>query len=430
MTQTQTLGVGFSDLGIAPGLLDTLSRLKLVEPTPIQHQAIPIAIQGKDVVGIAQTGTGKTLAFGIPLVQLLLSRKGQGLVILPTRELALQVDESLRHIGHSQGIRTAVVIGGTSFGPQLRALSSRPHVVIGTPGRLNDLIEKGKLKLHTTSIVVLDEADRMLDMGFLPQLVTILQELPEEHQTMLFSATMPPEIMKLASKHMKLPVRVEVAPAGTTVETVTHELVILSREQKPEFLQHILLETLGSVLVFTRTKFAAQRMARDLRVAKISAAEIHSDRSLYQRREALEGFKSGKHRVLVATDIAARGIDVKGIALVVNYDMPDSVDNYVHRIGRTARAGTQGRAITFATPTEQRDVRSIERAIHKSFMMTRLPGSMQPVRFQEQSESRAPRRAPYGSRDSRGGSRYGRSQSGHGSSRGRSPSFQKRSRAS
>ncbi|MBI4276605.1 DEAD/DEAH box helicase [Candidatus Uhrbacteria bacterium] len=364
---------GFYGLGIAPSILEILERLHFVTPTPIQAQAIPVAIEGKDVVGIAQTGTGKTMAFGIPMMQRLAIEKKQGLVVAPTRELALQIDDVFRKIGTGVNLRTAVLIGGASMQAQVQALGRKPHIIVATPGRLIDHLNQRTLRLNGVGIVVLDEADHMLDMGFLPQIQKILAAVPKERQTMLFSATMPSEIMKLAGAHMKLPIRVEIAPAGTTVEGVQQELFIVSADRKLALLKKILETYHGSTLVFTRTKHGAKKVTRDIRAFGFSAAEIHSNRSLSQRKEALQGFKSGKYRVLVATDIAARGIDVVGIELVLNYDLPSTSDDYVHRIGRTARAGAAGHAITFAQPGQQNEVRSIERLIRKSLSVSKLP---------------------------------------------------------
>ncbi len=363
----------FYGLGIAPALMEVLQRLHFKIPTPIQAQAIPIAVEGKDLVGIAQTGTGKTLAFGLPMLQRLAQTKGQGLVVLPTRELALQVEEVLRKVGHSLGLRTAVLIGGTSLAPQVGALKKNPHVIIATPGRLIDHLNQKNIRLDRVNIVVLDEADRMLDMGFMPQIQRILAALPKVRQTMLFSATMPPEIMRVAASYMKLPIRVEIAPSGTTVERVTHELFIVPREHKIGLLGKLLEKHAGSTLIFTRTKHGAKRVVRQIRTMGVNAAEIHSNRSLAQRREALDGFKSGKYRVLVATDIASRGIDVVGIELVLNLDLPSTSEDYVHRIGRTARAGAGGHAISFALPEERSEVRAIERLIQKPLPVSQLP---------------------------------------------------------
>ena len=384
----------FHGLGIAPGLLEVLKRDGFIKPTPIQTRTIPLGIQGKDLVGIAQTGTGKTLAFGIPMIQLLLGGKEQGLVILPTRELALQVEASLRKIGQRQGLRTAILIGGLPFGAQRRDISRKPHIIIGTPGRINDHLVQKTLSLSNVSIVVLDEADRMFDMGFLPQIRSILRTVPKERQTMLFSATMPPEIMRLAKDYMKTPLRVEVTPPGTTVDSVTQELFIVGREQKPELLAQLLKKYLGSTLVFTKTKHGAKKVARQIRDLGIRSSEIHSNRSLSQRREALDGFKSGRYRVLVATDIASRGIDVIGIELVLNYDLPGTSEDYVHRIGRTARAGSKGHAITFAMVSEGKEVRAIERVIQKRLLTTPLPEGI--VVPRAEATLRAPRPRPRG----------------------------------
>jgi ATP-dependent RNA helicase RhlE len=372
-SQKQESTTGFYGLGIAPTLLDTLTRLKFKVPTPIQEQAIPIAIEGKDMVGIAQTGTGKTIAFGIPLIQRLARVNGNGLVVLPTRELALQVDEVFQKIGRGIGLRTAVLIGGTAMGPQMSALQRKPHVIIATPGRLLDHMNQKHLKLDATRIVVLDEADRMLDMGFLPQIQKILSALPKERQMMLFSATMPHDIMKIASTYMKLPIRVEIAPAGTAAENVTQELFLVSKEKKIGLLAKILEQYMGPTLIFSRTKHGAKKILWAVKDMNIAGAEIHSNRSLSQRREALEGFKSGKYRVLVATDIASRGIDVVGIELVLNFDLPTTSDDYIHRIGRTARAGRGGHAITFAMPDQQKEVRDIERLLKKTLPIAQHP---------------------------------------------------------
>jgi ATP-dependent RNA helicase RhlE len=373
MTQHTEQSASFDALGIAPRILDVLEKLKFTAPTPIQHQAIPSALDGKDVVGIAQTGTGKTLAFGIPMIQRLAVNKGQGLIVLPTRELALQVDDTLRKVGAPLGLKTAVLIGGISLYPQVQRLKMNPHIIVATPGRLVDHMEQKTLSLKQVNIVVLDEADRMFDIGFAPQIKRILNAVPKERQTMLFSATMPEAIAAIASQHMKLPIRIEVAPAGTAATRVEQEVFIVDKEAKIRLLEKMLIDEPGSVLVFSRTKHGAKRMTVALRAMGYAAAEIHSNRSLAQRREALDGFKSGKYRVLVATDIAARGIDVTGISLVINYDLPDNSEDYVHRIGRTGRAGRSGRAVSFAAPHERSDIRSIERLIRKTLPVIALP---------------------------------------------------------
>jgi len=366
--------VTFGGLGIAPKILDVLTKLGFKTPTPIQHKAIPSAAEGKDIIGIAQTGTGKTLAFGVPLIQQLLKAgKGKGLIILPTRELAIQVDETIRKIGREFGIKTAVLIGGAPIRHQMREISYNPHVIIGTPGRIIDHIDQRTLSLRDVTILVLDEADRMFDMGFAPQIAKILQVVPKERQTMLFSATMPDGIVKIASHHMKLPVRIEIARAGTAATNVEHELFVVKKDQKLPLLRKLLDEYKGSVLVFLRVKHSARKICNTLRDNGVSSAEIHSNRSLAQRREALEGFKVGKYRVLVATDIASRGIDVQGIELVVNYDLPENPEDYVHRIGRTGRAGMSGKAISFAMPDQGSKVREIERLTRLYIPIAKLP---------------------------------------------------------
>lgn len=382
----------FEGLGIAPSVFSVLGNLGFLHPTPIQKQAIPIALEGKDLIGIAETGTGKTLAFGLPLVQRVISGGGNCLVVLPTRELALQVDQELKKLGGKLGVRTAILIGGAAIRPQTEALRRRPGIVIGTPGRIIDHLDHKTLSLKNVAALVLDEADRMLDMGFAPQLKRILQEVPKERQTMLFSATMPEEIIKIATTHMKLPVRVEVARPGKPAERVAQEVIFVQKESKIRLLEKLLAECRGPVLVFTRMKYGARRVASHVRSMGETAAELHSNRTLSQRKEALDGFKNGIYRVLVATDIAARGIDVKGIELVINFDLPTSPEDYVHRIGRTARAGESGKAISFATPGEQRDVRDIERLIQAVIPTRPLPGDLPPVRVSAEPERNFPDR--------------------------------------
>lgn len=370
---TNTPQPSFDGLGIAPALRDILARARFSVPTPIQTQAIPVGIAGKDVVGIAQTGTGKTLAFAVPILQRLEQMKGRALVVCPTRELALQIDETFQRVGRALHTHTVVLMGGMSMGGQIQQLRRNPRVIVATPGRLLDHMQQRTVSLADVKIVVMDEADRMFDMGFMPAIKKIFEACPRERQTMLFSATMPPDIMKLAAAYMQLPVRVEVAVAGTTAERVAQELIFVKKEDKLKLLEKVLHETKGSILVFSRTKHGARKMTHALVTAGHTAAEIHSDRSLAQRRAALEGFKRGRFRVLVATDIAARGIDVKGIELVVNYDLPDSAEDYVHRIGRTGRAGMEGHAIAFATPDQRRDVAAIERLIRQQLPVKHVP---------------------------------------------------------
>ncbi len=393
---TTNNSTGFSGLGIAPSLLSALDRLKFIEPTPVQSRSIPVGIEGQDLIAIAQTGTGKTLAFGIPIIQRLAQVKGKALVLLPTRELAIQVDESLHSIGRSLGLRTAVLIGGASMLLQRKSILRKPHVVIATPGRLLDHMEQHTVNLADVTILVLDEADRMLDMGFAPQIKKILAAVPRKRQTMLFSATMPKEIVEIAHRHMATPLHVEIARSGTAVEKVTQEVFFVTQESKARLLETVLSKHLGSALVFVRTKHGARKITRYVQEMGHTAAEIHSNRTLGQRREALEGFKSGKYRVLVATDIAARGIDVTGIEVVVNFDLPSTAEDYIHRIGRTARAGRTGQAISFATFDQQGDIRSIERLIRKTLPVRELP-QLPPVRYSGPRES-APQGSQYRAR--------------------------------
>ena len=363
----QSTNPGFDGLGITPEFLKVLEENNFIIPTPIQHQAIKPAMEGKDVVGIAQTGTGKTLAFGLPLLQRLRGTGKIGLVILPTRELAIQVDDMLQKIGRSLGLVTAILIGGEPMGKQIMNLRHKPNIIIGTPGRLMDHLERGSLRLDLVKIIVLDEADRMLDIGFEPQIRKIFGLIPPQpqRQVMLFSATMPAEIVKIAAAYMSSPVRVEVAPPGTTVELVEQEIFLVKKEDRLSLLRKILDEYSGSVLLFLRTKHGAHKICFALKEMGYKAVEIHSNRSLGQRKNAMAGFKSGEYRILVATDIASRGIDVRGIELVINFELPDNTQDYVHRIGRTGRAGDVGRAISFAMPDQKRDVRDIERLIRK-----------------------------------------------------------------
>ena len=421
---------GFFGLGLAPNLLSIVERFGFANPTPIQKKAIPVALEGKDVIGVAQTGTGKTLAFALPMMQRLATTKGRGLIVLPTRELALQVDETLQKVGRSIKLRTAVLIGGASMHMQKQALRRDPHIIVVTPGRLIDHLEQGTVKLDRVNILVLDEADRMFDMGFAPQIKRILEHVPGERQTMLFSATMPQEIVQLATKHMQLPVRVEVAQHGTTAEKVEQEFFIVSKGAKMPLLESLLVAHKGTVLVFSRTKYGARNIARQLNTKGFTTAELHSNRSLAQRKQALNGFKNGVYRVLVATDIAARGIDVKQIELVINFDLPDQITDYVHRIGRTGRAGHSGKAISFATPDQRGDMQAIERLTRNKIRVSPLPLHIKAVpsstpsgRFDDAERPRSARhrslqgtsRPPFRGRRSSGGSRGGTS--GSGSSR-------------
>jgi ATP-dependent RNA helicase RhlE len=365
MSEQQTKE-GFGALNLSPSILQKINRLGFTVPTPIQNQAIPVALSGRDLVGIAQTGTGKTLAFGLPIVEML--EPGRlALVMAPTRELALQIQETFQ----SLGIKASLLIGGESFHRQASFLrNNRPPVVVATPGRLEDHVNQRTIDLRKVSIVVLDEGDRMLDMGFAPAIRRIMDRVPKERQTMLFSATMPSEITNLASTYLRNPARIEVARPGATADNVEQEVVVLPHADKAGMLSSLLKEHTGSILVFARTRHGARKLAKTVRDFGHSAAELHSDRTLEQRRAALNGFKKGTYRVLVATDIAARGIDVKDIGLVVNFDIPEKPEDYIHRIGRTGRAGASGKAITLVTPEQQKDVRDIEKLLKTSITVS------------------------------------------------------------
>jgi ATP-dependent RNA helicase RhlE len=396
----------FHGLGIAPDFLKRLDEMKFFHPTPIQRKSIPISIQGEDMVGIAQTGTGKTLAFSLPALQRVAAIKKMCLVLAPTRELALQVEETMHKLGTPFGLRTAAIIGGVPVHRQVKAMRRKPHVIVATPGRLIDLVNQKIIKLDRIGILILDEADRMLDMGFEPQIKKILATVPEQRQTMLFSATMPEKITQIARKYMKKPLRVEVARSGTTADQIDQEVFIVPKSEKSKLLQKLLLEYKGTVLVFSRTKHGAKKIARAIRNAGHSSTELHSNRSLAQRRKSLDGFKSGEFRILVATDIAARGIDVTDIELVINYDLPDNPDDYVHRVGRTGRAGSEGKAISFASPDQKGDLKTIERLIR-----TRIPVKPLPKGIKEgvSVEVKIPKRTGRGRHPSNRQGRSGRS---------------------
>jgi ATP-dependent RNA helicase RhlE len=372
MTNITQEVVGFDGLGIEPKMLEMLDAMKFTIPTPIQVKSIPLTTEGKDIVGIAQTGTGKTLAFGIPLIQRLAKTTGQALILLPTRELAIQVQADLKELARGYGLHTALLIGGEPMGKQIFALRNNAKIIIATPGRLINHQERRTANLNTVKILVLDEADMMFDMGFEPQLRKILKTLPEQKQTMLFSATMPPEVVTVITKYMTMPVRIEVAPAGTPAENVSQEIIVLKAEDKRTQLEKILKDYTGSILIFARTKHGVRDLCKYLKALGHNSAEIHSNRSLGQRRESLDGFKAGKFRILVATDIAARGLDVKGIEVVLNYDLPENIEDYIHRIGRTGRAGLTGKAISFITASQTKSIGKIEKLTNKSIPLTKL----------------------------------------------------------
>ena len=363
----------FADLALAEPLLRALGQAGLVTPTPIQAQAIPALLEGRDMLGIAQTGTGKTAAFGLPLLQQL-SRRPEGLepksaralILAPTRELAIQIDAELRKYGRFLGVRHALVYGGVGHTPQIRALEKGVDILVATPGRLLDHLQAGAVKLSSVTHLVLDEADRMLDMGFVRDVMKIVALLPVNRQSLLFSATMPAEVAVLSRKILKDPIRVEVTPEVVTVERIDQRLYRVPAGEKRGFLVDLLAdEAMRRVIVFTRTKHGADKVAQHLLKARIETLALHGNKSQGARQKALAGFKDGSLRVLVATDIAARGIDVADITHVVNFDLPDEPEAYVHRIGRTARAGREGIAYSLFDAGESARLKAIERLIRR-----------------------------------------------------------------
>ncbi len=359
----------FADLKLCAPLEKAVRNAGYETPTPIQEQAIPVVMSGRDVFGIAQTGTGKTAAFGLPILHRLFNEGPvkfgpRVLILAPTRELAIQINENLMTYAKGMRIRTVVLLGGVSIRPQIDQIRRGVDIVIATPGRLLDVIEHRALRLDKVHTLVLDEADRMLDMGFMPSIKQIIKLVPEQRQTLFFSATLPNEIRSLAHTILTDPVNVSVTPEKPTTEKVDQRLYFVERDHKRALLAHLLKEDLeGSVLVFTRTKRGADRVVRDLEKVGMRVASIHGDKSQMARQRALQDFKNGRMRVLVATDIAARGIDISSLPYVVNYDVPESPETYVHRIGRTGRAGNVGVALTLATPEDRSQLRDIEKLI-------------------------------------------------------------------
>jgi ATP-dependent RNA helicase RhlE len=364
----------FRDLKLSEKSLHALDRAGFEQPTPIQAQAIPPALAGKDVIGTAATGTGKTAAFLLPILERLTGKTGtRALILAPTRELALQIGEELERFGKGRQVRGAVVIGGVGMGLQTQAFRDRREVIIATPGRLVDHLQQGTARLDDIEVLVLDEADRMLDMGFKPQLTRILQRLPKVRQTMLFSATMGGEVAEFAASHLRDPVRVEMARSGTTAARADQRVFLCSQEEKLPLLLALLAEDDLSTLVFTRTKRRADRVWKGVARAGHKTSRIHADRTQGQRRQALDGFKDGTYRVLIATDIAARGIDVADIGHVVNFDLPHVAEDYVHRVGRTARAEASGRASAFCSPEEVPLLRDIEKLTRNLIPRAEVP---------------------------------------------------------
>ncbi len=407
--------MNFSQLHLSSAILRALKDQQYEKPSPIQQKAIPPILQGRDLIGCAQTGTGKTCAFSTPIIQRLNQRRTmsgktrpiRALVLTPTRELALQIFQSFRAYARYTRVRACVIFGGVSQQPQVEALSRGADVLIATPGRLNDLIAQGFISLAQIEIFVLDEADRMLDMGFIHDVRRVVEQIPSKRQTLLFSATMPREIEALADQILTNPVHVVVAPSATPVERIKQQVYFVDRHQKTRLLIHLLTgHSDESALVFTRTKHGADRVARDLTRAGISAMSIHGDKTQGARQQALRSFKEGRVPVLVATDIAARGIDVQELSFVFNYHLPEVPETYVHRIGRTGRAGKGGTAISFCDVNEKPLLKAIERTIHQTipvvsehpYPMTILSPDDQPKKQERGFASRSLTRKPSASR--------------------------------
>src|SRR5580658_8331363 len=358
----------FSELSLSPVLQNNLTAQEFVQPTLVQQQAIPAVLAGSDVVVTAQTGTGKTLAFVLPMLELLAQQPNapgiRSLILTPTRELAIQISEEFSKLAVGTGIRAAVVVGGMSEQNQLHAIRRGVQVIIATPGRLADYLQRRLLTLETVGMLVLDEADRMLDMGFLPTITKIMAVLPKQRQTMCFSATMEPSVAKLTQSYLKNPVRVAIGSTTKPADDIALHLYEVEQDRKLSLLESMLKEHSGSFLVFARTKHGADRLAKKLARSGSTATAIHGNRTQGQRNRALRGFQEGEYRVLVATDVAARGIHVEGIAHVVNYDLPQVPEDFIHRVGRTGRAGARGTASTFGTRSERGDIKKIERALN------------------------------------------------------------------
>ena len=359
----------FISIKIEESLKHSLSKMNFIKPTPIQGMAIPVALEGKDILGTAQTGTGKTLAFSIPLInKLILDKNAFALVMCPTRELASQVMEAIKNIiSDNINIRTALLIGGESMQKQLRQLGNRSRIIVGTPGRINDHLKRRSLNLSETKYLVLDETDRMLDMGFSPQIEMVLKFVPKNHQTLLFSATLPQNILRISEKYLNKPERISTGSTSIPVEKIKQETLHVFKENKYDELIDQFLVRKGSILVFVKTKRNADKMVKRLKEEGHSADAIHGDLRQSKRDRVINSFRKGLKRILIATDVAARGLDIPLIQHVINYDLPQVPEDYIHRIGRTARAGSEGSALTFLTPDDKSMWNSINKLINPNF---------------------------------------------------------------
>tara|TARA_Y100001001_G_scaffold149976_1_gene160251 strand:- start:1165 stop:2562 length:1398 start_codon:yes stop_codon:yes gene_type:complete len=401
----------FESLGLHPVLEKSLKHMKYETPTPIQAQAIPLALEGHDIMGTAQTGTGKTAAFAIPLIQKLLSNpKGSALVLTPTRELGKQIMDIMHQLlGPKSEIKTAFIIGGEAMGKQYQQLRARPRLIVGTPGRINDHLERGSLKLNDTTFLVLDETDRMLDMGFTIQLEKIFKFMPDHRQTLMFSATMPKNILKMSENYMRDPQRVSVGETNVVAAKIKQEVIKIDQGQKYKELQVQLHAREGSVIVFVKTKAAADKMAVQLRRDGFTSEALHGDLRQNKRDQVMRNFRKMNFRILIATDIAARGLDVPHIEHVINYDLPQVAEDFIHRMGRTARAGAEGQAISFVSHQDGRKWHAIERLINPDAKPERSSG--------ERKGSGKPRRFRHGAKSSG---------NGNGNSNGKGNGFGKR----
>ena len=376
--EASTTELTFADLGLSAPMLASLARAGYERPTPIQAQAVPLALKGRDLMGLAQTGTGKTAAFTIPIIERLLGgpKRTRALILTPTRELCQQVEASFQKYGEGTGLDVISIYGGVGYEPQTAALRAGVDVIVATPGRLIDHLEKQHVIFDDLEVLVLDEADRMLDMGFAPQINKIVAQIHPYRQTLLFSATMPPEVEALARKYLRKPQVVQVGRRSQAAATVRHYVYPVPKHKKTELLVHLVqsLDAEDSVLVFTRTKHGADRVVQHLAEAGYSADALHADKSQGQREQALARFKAGTTKILVATDIAQRGLDISGITHVINYDVPQQAEDYVHRIGRTGRAAKEGDAFTFMCADEIGMVRTVERVIGQQIPRISIPG--------------------------------------------------------
>ena len=385
----ETTSQSFQALGLSAPILKFIGIVGFKHPTPIQSAVIPVALTGRDIVGLAQTGSGKTAAFVLPIAERLTHGKGlRGLILSPTREIALQTKAFLDLFGKEHHLRTVCLIGGVAMGPQIRDLGKAPDIVIATPGRLIDHMRRKNVRLDSVSELVLDEADHMLDLGFMPQIQMILQRVPRQRHTMMFSATMPEAIERLARNFLHDPVRIDILPKGRAAEGITHRLYLVDSENKKNCLLALLHQELGSTLVFTRTKVDADWLTRTLEKEGHPVNAIHSDRSQKERTDALHGFRQGAHRILVATDIAARGIDVVGIEHIVNFDIPKTVEDYIHRAGRTARGDAVGIVSTIGTWMDRPMVKEIEGGLGKEIPRCTVPGVVPFVEFKAATAGR------------------------------------------